>query len=198
MNKYRNIIKSAVFALLIVLVLSIFWLIFGRDKYKSSNYEYKIDLSTMSMVDTESNEVDKFLDALSNYDKISCKIDLKAYVNNRNGWKKESITFNQYDKSKCFADIETKTGIIKTVKTGVAQEYKDEFTPNKNNLNRLYTSGTGAIGVFQFEKEVNGLGKLNMTGYILTDNTYHKLAEVYVGKNTSGKLVYKKEIVWGE
>lgn len=191
-----NTLKSAVWVLFVVLILSVFWYVFGTDTYNSENYTYKPDLSTMSMVDNDSEEIDKFIESSSKRPENTCSVDLKAYINKRNGWKTQTLTFT--DNGACFSDSTTKTGLVKQTENGVKTDYHSEFTISKDSLNRLYTSGTGAVGVFQFNKEVNALGELDMTGYIFTDNTYKKLAEVYVGKNKAGSLVYKKEIIWGD
>ena len=65
-------------------------------------------------------------------------------------------------------------------------KYSNYIEITDKNLEKLYVSETGAVGIIK-----DG----NLDGYILTDNKFNVLAEIYLEHDKTGRVILKKEII---
>ena len=180
MMKHKGIILLLAVSLL---VISLMMLLFGKTGYKSSYYEYSIDLSNLSIASDE--VVDDFLSKVnSSKDMSKYTINTNAYLNERNVTKTENgITL---DNGKVKVDYKIKASIFSKYGTEMLDKYSNYIEITDENLEELYVSETGAVGIIK-----DG----NLDGYILTDNKFNVLAEIYLEHDKTGRIILKKEII---
>ena len=180
MMKHKGIILLLAVGLL---VISLIMLLFGKTGYKSSYYEYSIDLSNLSIASDE--VVDDFLSKVnSSKDMSKYTINTNAYLNERNVTKTENgVTL---DDGKVKVDYKIKASIFSKSGTEMLDKYSNYIEITDENLEELYVSETGAVGIIK-----DG----NLDGYILTDNKFNVLAEIYLEHDKTGRIILKKEII---
>lgn len=180
MMKHKGIILLLAVSLL---VISLMMLLFGKTGYKSSYYEYSIDLSNLSIASDE--VVDDFLSKVnSSKDMSKYTVNTNAYLNERNVTKTENgITL---DNGKVQVEYKIKASIFSKSETEMLDKYSNYIEITDKNLEKLYVSDTGAVGIIK-----DG----NLDGYILTDNKFNVLAEIYLEHDKTGRIILKKEII---
>lgn len=180
MMKHKGIILLLAVSLL---VISLMMLLFGKTGYKSSYYEYSIDLSNLSIASTE--VLDDFLSKVnSSKDMSKYTINTNAYLNERNVTKTENgVTL---DNGKVQVEYKIKAYIFSKSGTEMLDKYSNYIKITDKNLEKLYVSETGAVGIIK-----DG----NLDGYILTDNKFNVLAEIYLEHDKTGRIILKKEII---
>ena len=158
-------------------------LLFGKTGYKSSYYEYSIDLYNLSIASNE--VVDDFLSKVnSSKDMSKYTVNTNAYLNERNVTKTENgITL---DNGKVQVEYNIKASIFSKSGTAMLDGYSNYIEITDENLDKLYVSETGAVGIIK-----DG----NLDGYILTDNKFNVLAEIYLEHDKTGRIILKKEII---
>ena len=184
-------IFSVVILVAAIIAIFIFYKAFTPSEYDASLYSYSVDLSTMRDISLNEEECTKFTEMMNLLPSGDSTInsELYSYVDGWNGYKKEIITIN--DSGICNKE--------KTVKVGFNSEKSMEYDILYENeyqlrgLNRLYSSASGYVGIFNFIEENSTLGNLDMVAYVYADANMKKLAEVLVGKSKStGMAIYKK------
>lgn len=180
MMKHKGIILLLAVSLL---VISLMMLLFGKTGYKSSYYEYSIDLSNLSIA--SDGVVDDFLSKVnSSKDMSKYTVNTNAYLNERNVTKTENgITL---DNGKVQVEYKIKASIFSKSETEMLDKYSNYIEITDKNLEKLYVSDTGAVGIIK-----DG----NLDGYILTDNKFNVLAEIYLEHDKTGRIILKKEII---
>ena len=180
MMKHKGIILLLAVSLL---VISFMMLLFGKTGYKSSYYEYSIDLSNLSIA--SDGVVDDFLSKVnSSKDMSKYTVNTNAYLNERNVTKTENgITL---DNGKVQVEYKIKASIFSKSETEMLDKYSNYIEITDKNLEKLYVSDTGAVGIIK-----DG----NLDGYILTDNKFNVLAEIYLEHDKTGRIILKKEII---
>lgn len=180
MMKHKGIILLLAVSLL---VISLMMLLFGKTGYKSSYYEYSIDLSNLSIA--SDGVVDDFLSKVnSSKDMSKYTVNTNAYLNERNVTKTENgITL---DNGKVQVEYKIKASIFSKSETEMLDKYSNYIKITDKNLEKLYVSDTGAVGIIK-----DG----NLDGYILTDNKFNVLAEIYLEHDKTGRIILKKEII---
>lgn len=180
MMKHKGIILLVALSLLII---SLMMLLFGKTGYKSSYYEYSIDLYNLSIASNE--VVDDFLSKVnSSKDMSKYTVNTNAYLNERNVTKTENgITL---DNGKVQVEYNIKASIFSKSGTAMLDGYSNYIEITDENLDKLYVSETGAVGIIK-----DG----NLDGYILTDNKFNVLAEIYLEHDKTGRIILKKEII---
>lgn len=180
MMKHKGIILLLAVS---ILVISLMMLLFGKTGYKSSYYEYYIDLSNLSIASTE--VVDDFLSKVnSSKDMSKYTVNTNAYLNERNITKTENgVTL---DNGKIQVEYKIKASIFSKSGTEMLDKYSNYIEITAENLEKLYVSETGAVGIIKDD---------NLDGYILTDNKFNVLAEIYLEHDKTGRIILKKEII---
>lgn len=180
MMKHKGIILLVALSLL---VISLMTLLFGKTGYKSSYYEYSIDLSNLSIASDE--VVDDFLSQVNDSKDMSkYTVNTNAYLNERNVTKTENgMTL---DNGKVQVEYKIKASIFIKSGTEMLDKYSNYIEITDKNLEKLYVSETGAVGIIK-----DG----NLDGYILTDNKFNVLAEIYLEHDKTGRIILKKEII---
>ena len=166
-----------------LLVISLMMLLFGKTGYKSSYYEYSIDLSNLSIASDE--VVNDFLSKVNSSKNMSkYTVNTNAYLNERNVTKTENgMTL---DNGKVQVEYKIKASIFSKSGTEMLDKYNNYIEITDENLDKLYVSETGAVGMIK-----DG----NLDGYVLTDNKFNVLAEIYLEHDKTGRIILKKEII---
>ena len=131
-------------------------LLFGKTGYKSSYYEYSIDLSNLSIASDE--VVNDFLSKVNDSKDMSkYTVNTNAYLNERNVTKTENCM--TLDNGKVQVEYKIKASIFIKSGTEMLDKYSNYIEITDKNLEKLYVSETGAVGIIK-----DG----NLDGYILT------------------------------
>lgn len=188
-------IASKIFSVVVmvaaVLAIFIFYKAFTPSEYDASLYEYSVDLSTMKDISLNNEECEKFIVKMNLLPSGMTIVDseLYSYVDGWNGYKKEIITVN--DSGICTKEKTVKVGMNTESSVEYDLVYENEY--EFRGLNRLYSSASGYVGIFNFIEENPKLGKLDIIAYVYADSDMNKLAEVIVGKSKiTGMAIYKK------
>jgi hypothetical protein len=115
-----------------------------------------------------------------------------VYVSNHNGMMISWVTVKE--NGICDVSKVTQVSYKKSKSSEKNLSYESLYPVEKSmdNLNRLYKSAGGYIGVYNYIHS-----NYEVTVYIYMDNNFNKVSEVWSGKTmTDNRWTYKREIVY--